>query len=262
MIEDRSYGEPPYRAAVVHGGPGAPGSMAPVARMLARRYGVIEPLQTSSTIMGQVEELARAIEETGDPPVTLIGHSWGAWLCFIVGALYPKMIKELILVGAGSFESKYVLTMRENRDRRLTLNDKQRVEELMDLWKRSHLKRKREIFKEYGAIMTKIETYQPISSENSVLEHQPDLFEQLMEELGPMRERGELLSYGARIESPVLAIHGDWDCTPYQGIDLSLSNVVKDFRFALLERCGHYPWNEVFARDQFFEILFEELKRG
>ncbi|HOT01736.1 MAG TPA: alpha/beta hydrolase [Acidobacteriota bacterium] len=31
----RTYGRPPYRVAVIHGGPGAPGCMAPVARELA-----------------------------------------------------------------------------------------------------------------------------------------------------------------------------------------------------------------------------------
>jgi hypothetical protein len=26
-----------------------------------------------------------------------------------------------------------------------------------------------------------------------------------------------------------------------------------------LEKCGHYPWNEEFAREEFFSLLIKEL---
>ena len=42
---------------VVHGGPGACGEMAPVARRLASARGVLEPIQTALSLEGQVEEL-------------------------------------------------------------------------------------------------------------------------------------------------------------------------------------------------------------
>lgn len=48
----RTYGLSPYRVAVLHGGPGAPGGMAPVARNLSRARGVLEPLQTADTLEG------------------------------------------------------------------------------------------------------------------------------------------------------------------------------------------------------------------
>ena len=47
MRNFRLYGNKPYKIAVIHGGPGAPGEMAPVARELSSDYGVIEPLQTA-----------------------------------------------------------------------------------------------------------------------------------------------------------------------------------------------------------------------
>ena len=43
----RTYGMPPFDVAVLHGGPGTAGGMAPLARELALRHGVLEPLQTS-----------------------------------------------------------------------------------------------------------------------------------------------------------------------------------------------------------------------
>jgi len=46
----RVYGNKPYHVAVIHGGPGAPGEMAPVARELSLSTGVLEPLQTTETV--------------------------------------------------------------------------------------------------------------------------------------------------------------------------------------------------------------------
>ena len=57
MENYRTYGSAPYTVAVVHGGPGAAGEMAPVARELARDRGILEPLQTATSLEGQVEEL-------------------------------------------------------------------------------------------------------------------------------------------------------------------------------------------------------------
>lgn len=59
----RCYGKAPYRVAVIHGGPGAPGEMAPVARELSSLCGILEPLQTKTTIQGQLEELHGIVRE-------------------------------------------------------------------------------------------------------------------------------------------------------------------------------------------------------
>ena len=53
----RVHGKKPYRAAVVHGGPGAIGSAAGLAKGLAEYCGVMEPLQSEHTVNGQIEEL-------------------------------------------------------------------------------------------------------------------------------------------------------------------------------------------------------------
>jgi len=54
---------------------------------------------------------------------------------------------------------------------------------------------------------------------------------------------------------PVTAIHGDYDSHPAEGVRLPLFSVLKNFQFILLEKCGHTPWNERYARDQFFGVL-------
>ena len=46
MDNPRTYGTPPYRVAVLHGGPGTPGSAAPLARALSTYCGIRAPLAT------------------------------------------------------------------------------------------------------------------------------------------------------------------------------------------------------------------------
>ena len=65
MKNIRKYGKAPFKVAVVHGGPGAPGEMAPVARELSKDYSVIEPFQRSFTIDGQVKELYNDLKNMG-----------------------------------------------------------------------------------------------------------------------------------------------------------------------------------------------------
>ncbi len=120
MIYVRKYGKPPYSVTVVHGGPGAPGSMAPVARELAKHCGVIEHLESATTIDGQVRELHDTLQKNCDLPATLIGHSWVAWLSLIFTARYPGMVKKLILVGSGPFEERYAAGIMATRLGRLS----------------------------------------------------------------------------------------------------------------------------------------------
>ena len=74
----RKYGSDPFRVLVIHGGPGAAGSVAPIARTLGQTRGVLEPLQTAKTLEGQIEELRLVVEQNATRPVIFIGHSWGA----------------------------------------------------------------------------------------------------------------------------------------------------------------------------------------
>ena len=46
---------------------------------------------------------------------------------------------------------------------------------------------------------------------------------------------------------------------PPEGVQKPLSAVLKDFRFILLKNCGHLPWIERQARDNFYAVLKEAL---
>ena len=127
----RKYGEPPFRVVVIHGGPGAPGEMAPVARRLSAGRGVLEPLQTAASVEGQVEELSGVLNEHADLPAALVGHSWGAWLGFMVAARYPASVSKLILVGSGPFEAEYAAGIMAIRLSRLDEDERAELRSLM-----------------------------------------------------------------------------------------------------------------------------------
>ncbi len=68
----------------MHGGPGAAGYMAPVARGLAESFHILEPLQRGTgdrplTVARHVADLRELIESCGGGArPALVGHSWGA----------------------------------------------------------------------------------------------------------------------------------------------------------------------------------------
>lgn len=256
----RAYGKAPFHVAVIHGGPGAAGEMAPVARELASGWGVLEPLQTARSVKGQIEELRTVMKKNGDIPVFLIGFSWGAWLSYILAARYPSLVKKLILVASGPFEEKYVAGIQETRLSRLSEEERAEVESLIEIIENPATKERDEAFARFGALFSKADTYDPIEHEPEPIDYQVDIFQGVWDEAAELRRSGKLLELGKRIKCPVVAIHGDYDPHPAEGVQKPLSAVLKSFRLILLENCGHKPWIERQARDKFYRILKEELR--
>ncbi len=254
----RTYGRAPFDVALLHGGPGASGGMAPLARELALRHGVLEPLQTAVSIDGQVEELKAVLEESADLPATLVGHSWGAWLGYIVAARHPRLIKKLILVSSGGFEDKYAATTQETRLSRLSPEERGEVNRLLEGIRSSTADRNAD-FARLGELFFKSDAYDPLPQEPPETVFSLELYKRVWGEATALRKSGRLLAMGREIASPVVAIHGEYDSHPAKGVEGPLSTVLKDFRFILLEKCGHKPWIERQARELFLATIEREL---
>lgn len=258
----RTYGTPPYAVAVIHGGPGAGGEMAPVARRLCPGRGILEPIQTATTLDGQVEELRMVLQNHSDPPVTLIGYSWGAWLSLIVAARYPVLVRKLILVGSGAFEHAYVAQLQATRFSRLSDTERDEFELVVEALGDPTTQGKDALLARLGALASKTDEFDPVREEpdpSGAVELQGDIFQGVWNDAAEMRRSGELLALAAQVRCPVMAFHGDYDPTPAEGVAKPLSAVLGDFRFILLEKCGHTPWIERHARDTFYAALEREL---
>ena len=253
----RIHGNSPYTIAVIHGGPGAPGEMEPVARELSRDYGTLEPLQTRASIEGQLQELKAVLTDHASLPVTLIGHSWGAWLSLCFAAKNPSFVKKLILIGCGPLEEQYASKIMETRLSRLTAEERSDVRALMDAMGDPSAGNHDRVLARFGELMSKTDSYNPYDAENTQVQH--DIFRSVWHEAEELRRSGELLKLAEQVQCPVVAIHGDYDPHPSEGVEIPLRLAVKDLRFILLGDCGHEPWMERAARDQFFAILKKEL---
>ncbi|QOR36350.1 alpha/beta hydrolase [Clostridium sp. 'deep sea'] len=252
----RKYGTAPYKVAVVHGGPGGAGSMKPVALELSKYFGVLEPLQTAMSVEGQITELMQVLEENCKEPITLIGHSWGAMLIYMFAAKHKHLVKKIIMVSSGAVEEKYYPDLCQNREDRLTEAER---EELSCLKKKfsnpTSNKNMNEIFARFGKLMGKLDTYDSVETEKNTSMISYEIFNKVWPQAHAMRKSGEMAKMGKQINCPVIAIHGDYDSHPIEGIRDSLKNIVKDFTFYELKKCGHTPWVERWAKEQFYKII-------
>jgi len=259
MVNLRKYGNKPFPVAVIHGGPGAPGEMAPVARELSSVTGVLEPLQTAATLEGQVQELKAVLEKHAAFPVTLIGFSWGALLSFIFAARHPSFVSKLILISSAPYEEKYAVNITQTRLSRLSAEERKQALSLMETLNDPSVADKNTPLARLGELLCRADSYDPLPSNDDILECQYDVYQGVWEQAAQLRSSGKLLDLGRKIKCPVVAIHGDYDPHPSEGVVEPLSRILKDFRFILLEKCGHRPWLERNARDRFYNILKQEL---
>jgi pimeloyl-ACP methyl ester carboxylesterase len=190
--------------------------------------------------------------------MTLVGWSWGAWLSYIFAARHPSLTGKLILVGSGPFTAEYATATWRTRMGRLSLDEQgaacAALAQLSD-----PVANKAGALQELERLLSKADSYDPLTLETGVLEYQPATYQQVWVEAEAMRQTGRLLELAREIRCRVVAIHGDHDPHPAEGVQVPLSSVLQEFRFILLDRCGHTPWVERHAREQFFRALEEEL---
>lgn len=228
----RLYGEPPYRGIVLHGGPGAPGCAAGLCRGLSELGGVAEHLQRSHEVNGLLEEIRELVDQWADGRAVIVGHSFGAWLALLFAEKYPERTEKIILIGCGPLDEAYLPLLIENRQRR-------RSEGISDT---DHFY----ALPGSGGDMLYFDEAQHIS---------------LMNEISDMRRSGELASRARRVSCPVCAIHGAFDPHPVAGVSEPMAEM-KRFSIAILERCGHDPWKEKYAREEFFALMKKMLQAG
>ncbi len=258
-MNGRRYGHEPYRLILLHGGPGAPGSVGPLATEIAKKWSLLEPFQSADSVEGQIRELGIYVEQNTQSPVVIIGHSWGAWLAFLFAARYPEKMGKLILVSAGPFEEKYATSAIQTRLDRLNEAEKKMYDQVMNQWDYVNQHEKKLLFKKIGELMLKIDGFDLEYMKDFTIEYQPQVYEKVWSEASYLRNTGRLLEEGKNIKCPVVAIHGDYDPHPWEGVKGPLGQIFNDFKFFLLKQCGHEPWMEKRAKNEFMEILHREL---
>lgn len=228
MIEVRAYGHAGPLVILLHGGPGAAGEMAPVARELARGRRVLEPLQRSSgavplTVALHVADLHEVVEcHCGGAAPALVGYSWGAMLALCYAAEHP--VERLVLVGCGTF----------------------------DPVARAELVRRRAA----GG-----DAVDPVETGEADVPFDERGHHETWNDMLRLQADGTYPARFSRIRAPVTMIHGAEDPHPGRMIRDGLAPHVHDLGYVELPSCGHKPWVERHARAAFFAHLDELVPR-
>ena len=113
--------------------------------------------------------------------------------------------------------------------------------------------------KQLGELLAKADAYELLPEEEAEVTVDQEIYQGIWPKAAELRKSGRLLQLGAQIRCPVTAIHGDSDPHPASGVKEPLEKVVKNFKFIFLEKCGHTPWRERYAKERFYETLDHEL---
>ncbi|MCF8228152.1 MAG: alpha/beta hydrolase [Bacteroidales bacterium] len=255
----KKHGTPPFQIILVHGGPGAIGDLNPLARRLGESFGVIETLHYAKSIDGQINEIKDAIITDGKTPVKLVGHSWGAWLCYIYASHYPEHVNKLIMLSSGTFNPELRDHIAVTRNRRLKSIDFEKFRQLQKQLSSKEASIRNNAFCEMGNMLVKLDSYEIQKGMNYQTACRHDVFKGVYPEADELRNSGALIRMGHQINCPVVAIHGDYDPHPREGIEDPLKKILRNFDFYSIEKCGHYPWLEKYSSETFYKILKKKL---
>lgn len=259
MIPYRIWGEGPFSVVLIHGGPGAPGEMGPIARELSVARGVFEPFQAATSVRGQVCELAAHFPEHVTLPAVLVGHSWGAMLGLLVAAAHPSSVAKLVLIGSGPLDRIYAHRIMETRLGRLTKDDRDELYLLQKTLNDPSEPPSSACFARYGDLIARADSVDPIATEPTGFAFQSALHRQVWDEAAALRASGYFIEQARSIACPVVVIHGASDPDPVQGVVGPLADAGLSPQVHLLAACGHTPWIERQARASFFALLRREI---
>lgn len=259
-IETRQYGGRGPLVVVLHGGPGAPGYMAPLALGLASSFRVLEPLQRRSggaplTVARHVADLHDLLSSRGDGRPALVGHSWGAMLALAYAAVHP-CVASVALIGCGTFDAVARERMHAILGQRTDDALRRRLDSLAD-----ELPDPDEQLRAFGALLLPVYSYDPVVRELGGDACDARGHNEAWADMVRLQREGVYPAAFAAIGAPVVMLHGAQDPHPGPLIRASLEPHLPQLEYREWERCGHYPWLESAVRDDFLAFLSQWLAR-
>lgn len=261
-IAVRRYGTQGPEVVLLHGGPGGQGSVASLARELAKDYRVLEPLQRrSGDIPLTVDRHVRDLADVAPDKAALVGWSWGAMLALSFAAHHQDRVNSLALIGCGTYDLESRRAYEREMEKRLgpegrlqTRNLRLRIETETDPARRDNQ------FEDMERLAALAQAYDPIDDcDEPMIADSLGCFETWRDVLRLQREGMEPALFSA-IGVPVLMLHGDDDPHPGPATRDILHRHIPHIEYAAFERCGHRPWLERHARDRFLETLRNWLR--
>jgi len=251
-----THGDSGPTVIVLHGGPGAPGSAAALARRLGDSFRVLEPWQRGSgdaplTVARHVADLHELVTRTGGRPA-LVGSSWGAMLALAYAAEHPDTAGPLVLVGCGTFDlearARLQQTLADRTDDSLRACLARIAEQYPD--PAEQMVKRHEVSKRLYA-------FEPLPPHPLADDPPFDLraHEETWADMIRLQAEGVYPGAFRAIAAPVLMLHGAYDPHPGAMIRDSLLPHIPQLEYREWERCGHAPWLERHVCEEFLEAL-------
>jgi len=260
----REYGAAGPLVFVLHGGPGSPGHMAPVARGLADICHVLEPFERRSgreplTVARHVADLRELVEKRcqGDRPA-LVGSSWGAMLALAFAAKHPELVRRIALVGCGTFGEEARRQFQMTLGRRIQPDLQRKLERIAD----ESTDPDERLMRAARLLLPSVYSYDLLTQDTEIASCDAKGHAETWSDMLRQQSEGEYPASFAAIKAPVLMLHGSHDPHPGRSIAASLRPYLPQLEYHELERCGHFPWLERHAREDFFHRLRAWLVHG
>jgi pimeloyl-ACP methyl ester carboxylesterase len=261
-IEVRRYGSG-SPVAVLHGGPGAPGSVAQLANALGGDFTALEPLLRRSgevplTVAQHVEDLAGVITEA----MPIVGWSWGAMLGLSFAAAHPELVSALVLVGCGTYDSaSRAMYERLMRERLGDVGQKEKAKPTASLALAVPDERDR-ILGQLGDLAATAQAYDAVRRDVNELSVDAVGHEETWRDVLRLQESGVEPSRFGPVHVPVLMVHGSADPHPGPPIRDSLRAVMPQVEYVEIPRCGHTPCIERAGLDPLLATISPWIRRN
>jgi pimeloyl-ACP methyl ester carboxylesterase len=255
-MQVRTYGESGPTVVLLHGGPGAPGYMAPVARGLADAFRVFEPFQRGSgaeplTVARHVADLRDLVDSLpAGPRPALVGSSWGAMLALAFAAAHPALAGPLVLIGCGTFDLGARARMQEILEARMDDQLRRRLANLTEEFADPDQR-----LRAQGRLILPLYCSDLAADEMELGACDARANRETWDDMLRLQEQGVYPAAFSAIRGPVLMLHGDADPHPGRMILASLEPHLPQLEYREWARCGHYPWLEKAVREEFFACL-------
>ncbi len=261
-IAVRRYGMGGPAVALLHGGPGAAGEMASLARDLAGGFRILEPRQRRSggpplTVARHVADLAAVLPEG----TALVGWSWGAMLALSFAAAHPGRARSLALVGCGTYDEASRAVYRRAVDARLGEEGRRQAARLRREMAAAASDEERDrLLADLGRLLGRAQAHDPLPEDDGgALPVDARGHDETWADALRLQAEGVEPAAFAAITCPVLMLQGDEDPHPGAATADLLRLFMPQLQYRGLARCGHRPWAERYAREPFLAALGEWL---
>jgi pimeloyl-ACP methyl ester carboxylesterase len=263
VITVRAYGQDGPLVAVLHGGPGAAGSCAGLARDLSSFARVLEPLQRRSgtvplTVAQHVADLAGALFE----PAILVGWSWGAMLGLSFATAHPELVRSLVLVGCGTYDQASRDAYHRTMNERLGPVGRERNAQLeQQLREATGPHQQDSILAQIGGLDEHAQAFDLIE-ESSDVDIDAAGHAETWSDVIRLQDAGVEPAVFSTITCPVLMVHGDTDPHPGRSTYEILRQFVPQIEYREFDQCGHAPWRERWGREPFLGMIQDWVTAG